>query len=97
MADIGGPSTDTPKPLGGPFTTFGLLAAPGFSSVAIPVPRGSLYLNPVLTSEPAPILYPSNTPSQKASPRSLPPPRKPEQNGAYTLLIVDDNPVDRKV
>ncbi|KAK9418062.1 putative Response regulatory domain-containing protein [Seiridium unicorne] len=98
MAEIRTPSTSPTTPLGGPFTSFGLISAPGFSSIAIPIPHGSLYLSPMVSAEPAPITIPVNLPSRATSNRRLPPPpQKPESNGAYTLLIVNDNPVDRKV
>ncbi|KAM0812749.1 putative Response regulatory domain-containing protein [Seiridium cardinale] len=98
MAEIRTPSTSPTTPLGGPLTSFGLISAPGFSSIAIPIPHGSLYLSPMVSAEPAPITIPVNLPSRGTSNRRLPPPpQKPKSNGAYTLLIVNDNPVDRKI
>lgn len=98
MADIEGPSTGPTTPLGAPSlaTLLGLLPPPGFSSVAIPIPKSSLYLNnPMLTEEPASISKPVSAPT---SPSVLPAPlKKAEPNGAFTLLIVNDNPIDRKV
>ncbi|KAK6198419.1 eukaryotic translation initiation factor 3 subunit E [Pestalotiopsis sp. IQ-011] len=102
MADIQGPGTGPPTttttPLSASLTALlgQLLPTPGFSSIAIPIPRGSVYLNnPMLTEEPYPITKPVNAPT---SPSLLPaPPKKAEPNGAFTLLIVNDNPIDRKI
>ncbi|ETS80763.1 hypothetical protein PFICI_08292 [Pestalotiopsis fici W106-1] len=97
MADIEGPSTGPTTPLGAPSLAsfLGLLPPPGFSSIAIPIPKGSIYLNPMLTEEPSSITKPVSAPT---SPSVLPaPPKKAEPNGAFTLLIVNDNPIDRKI
>ncbi|KAH6654526.1 CheY-like superfamily [Truncatella angustata] len=97
MAGIG--TRHTPlAPLGsGALAALGLIPPTGFSSVAIPVPRGSLYLDRVITTEPAPISS-TPSPSQKTAGRTLPSRLKRAGfNGAFTLLIVNDNPVDRKI
>ncbi|KAI1879654.1 hypothetical protein JX265_002608 [Neoarthrinium moseri] len=115
MADIQGPSTPLgggpPSPLLDPLTALGLLPPPGFTSVAIPLPRGSLYLRPLDTPRTTPsssssspaaaaafiTASPSSIRPTVGARRRLPAPSKPEPNGAYTLLIVDDNPIQRKI
>ncbi|KAH8673525.1 CheY-like superfamily [Xylariales sp. PMI_506] len=95
MLDIGEPTT----PQSASLMTSGLLPSPGFSAIAIPIPNGSLYLN---SSTGATTTLPSSTLSvgrHHYRTEVRPALTLPENaaRSAYTLLIVDDNPVQRMI